>query len=123
MSDARASRISVFIGRTTPLTCPGRLGGYMLGKAHMRPGSGAAPGYSSWPRWDGRKPVPRVVGLKACLAQRGTFRQDAPADHDAGSGPTHPKETTMRFYTEQHRFYAGVDLHARTLSLCVLDQA
>lgn len=29
----------------------------------------------------------------------------------------------MRFYTEQHRFYAGVDLHARTLSVCVLDQA
>ena len=27
----------------------------------------------------------------------------------------------MRFYNQQHRFYAGVDLHARTLSLCVLD--
>ncbi len=27
----------------------------------------------------------------------------------------------MRFYTQQHRFYAGVDLHARTLHLCVLD--
>jgi len=29
----------------------------------------------------------------------------------------------MRFYNQQHRFYAGVDLHARTLYLCVLDQA
>jgi transposase len=27
----------------------------------------------------------------------------------------------MRFYTSQHRFYAGVDLHARSLHLCVLD--
>jgi transposase len=27
----------------------------------------------------------------------------------------------MRFYTRQHRFYCGVDLHARTLALCVLD--
>ena len=29
----------------------------------------------------------------------------------------------MRFYAQQHRFYAGIDLHARTLHLCVLDQA
>jgi transposase len=27
----------------------------------------------------------------------------------------------MRFYQGQHRFYCGIDLHARTLSLCVLD--
>src|SRR6266508_4555960 len=27
----------------------------------------------------------------------------------------------MRFSTQTHRFYCGVDLHARTLSLCVLD--
>jgi hypothetical protein len=29
----------------------------------------------------------------------------------------------MRFYTQQHRFYCGVDLHARTMYLCILDQA
>jgi len=29
----------------------------------------------------------------------------------------------MRFYTGQHRFYCGIDLHTRTLSLCVLDSA
>jgi transposase len=29
----------------------------------------------------------------------------------------------MRFYTEQHRFYCGVDLHTRTMSICILDQA
>ena len=27
----------------------------------------------------------------------------------------------MRFYNEQHRFYCGVDLHARTMYLCILD--
>ena len=29
----------------------------------------------------------------------------------------------MRFYTQQHLFYCGVDLHARSLYLCVLDPA
>jgi hypothetical protein len=29
----------------------------------------------------------------------------------------------MRFYTAQHRFYCGVDLHARTMYLCILDHA
>jgi transposase len=33
-----------------------------------------------------------------------------------------PKETMMRFYNQPHRFYAGIDLHARSLYLCVLDQ-
>ena len=27
----------------------------------------------------------------------------------------------MRFYTEQHQHYCGIDLHARTLYLCILD--
>jgi hypothetical protein len=28
----------------------------------------------------------------------------------------------MRFYTQPHQFYCGIDLHARTMSLCVLNQ-
>lgn len=28
----------------------------------------------------------------------------------------------MRFYNKAHRYYAGVDLHAKTLYLCILDQ-
>jgi transposase len=28
----------------------------------------------------------------------------------------------MRFYTKQHKFYCGIDLHARTMYLCVLNQ-
>ena len=27
----------------------------------------------------------------------------------------------MRFYSSAHRFYCGVDLHARTMYLCILD--
>jgi len=27
----------------------------------------------------------------------------------------------MRFYNQPHRFYCGIDLHARTLAVCVLD--
>ncbi|HKB36015.1 MAG TPA: IS110 family transposase [Gemmataceae bacterium] len=27
----------------------------------------------------------------------------------------------MRFYNQRHRFYCGVDLHARTLAVCILD--
>ena len=27
----------------------------------------------------------------------------------------------MRFYTGQHRYYCGIDLHARTMYVCVLD--
>jgi transposase len=29
----------------------------------------------------------------------------------------------MRFYTDTHRFYCGVDLHARTMHVCILDDA
>jgi hypothetical protein len=27
----------------------------------------------------------------------------------------------MRFYTQPHRFYCGIDLHARTMHVCILD--
>ena len=29
----------------------------------------------------------------------------------------------MQFYTGQHKFYCGIDLHTPTMNLCVLDQA
>ena len=29
----------------------------------------------------------------------------------------------MRFYDGQRQFYCGIDLHARTMYLCILDQA
>ena len=29
----------------------------------------------------------------------------------------------MRFYIKQHQFYCGIDLHARLLAICIVDQA
>ena len=29
----------------------------------------------------------------------------------------------MRFYTQQHQYYCGIDLHARSMYLCILNQA
>ncbi len=29
----------------------------------------------------------------------------------------------MRFYTQQHQYYCGIDLHARSMYLCILDQS
>ena len=28
----------------------------------------------------------------------------------------------MRFYTQPHQYYCGIDLHARSMDLCILDQ-
>ena len=28
----------------------------------------------------------------------------------------------MRFYTNQHKYYCGVDLHARKIYVCILDE-
>ena len=29
----------------------------------------------------------------------------------------------MRFYTKEHRYYCGIDLHARSMYLCILTQS
>jgi len=28
----------------------------------------------------------------------------------------------MKFYNQQHKFYCGIDLHARKMFVCILDQ-
>ena len=28
----------------------------------------------------------------------------------------------MRFYTKQHKFYCGIDLHTKKMYLCILDE-
>jgi len=28
----------------------------------------------------------------------------------------------MRFYNQQHKYYCGIDLHARKMYVCILDQ-
>jgi transposase len=32
------------------------------------------------------------------------------------------KEAYMNFYTEQHKYYCGIDLHAKSMYLCILNQ-
>jgi len=73
----------------------------------------------------GRKPVPRVYGLKTARLrpQRGIFRKGAPSNHDAGSNSRSHRSAMMRFYDQPHRFYCGIDLHARSMYLCILDHA
>jgi transposase len=36
---------------------------------------------------------------------------------------TKKEETSMRFYNTQHPFYCGIDLHARAMYVCILNQA
>ena len=33
------------------------------------------------------------------------------------------EETITRFYTEQHQYYCGIDLQARSIYLCIMDQS
>jgi len=36
---------------------------------------------------------------------------------------TKPKgESSMKFYTTLHNYYCGIDLHAKILYVCILDQ-
>jgi transposase len=35
----------------------------------------------------------------------------------------HKEETWMNFYTHQHKHYCGIDLHARAMYVCSLDQS
>jgi hypothetical protein len=58
------------------------------------------------------------------LSQSWDFQEGRTFQPRCGLRAAHPKETMiMRFYTVNHRFYCGIDLHARTMHLCVLDQA
>src|SRR6266704_5996754 len=42
--------------------------------------------------------------------------KSSPKGDKKGGGP-------MKFYTQQHPHYCGIDLHARTMYLCILNQA
>jgi transposase len=57
--------------------------------------------------------VAQHPGLLGCPVQRyGGETQNSP-----------PKEETwMNFYTQQHKHYCGIDLHARAMYVCILDQ-
>src|SRR5437899_1491271 len=63
-------------------------------------------------------------------AQRGIFRKDRalPTTMRAQAPTPIARRPSMRFYKQPleeqpHRFYCGVDLHARCMYLCILDAA
>ena len=33
-----------------------------------------------------------------------------------------PEETSMQFYNGQHRYYCGIDLHARQMYVCIVNR-
>jgi hypothetical protein len=37
--------------------------------------------------------------------------------------PIPKEETWMNFYTRQHKHYCGIDLHAKAMYVCILDQS
>src|SRR5215204_1988502 len=60
---------------------------------------------------DARPPFP--AGLVSCLTIQGCHVTRSQVER----GPQ------MRFYTQQHKHYCGIDLHARQMYLCILDSA
>src|SRR5438105_3068219 len=73
--------------------------------------------------WAGACPN-KKAGSRTCLVPTVGFsgKTHFPTTMRA-QAPAQTKETMMRFYNRQHRFYCGIDLHARTLAVCILDQA
>src|SRR6185503_17429913 len=87
-------------------------------KANVRPRSAAAPGYSSWP------PLPAEAAFPFRLAMPKGSRRCSVGLQRWLRAPLHPSSTeaTMRFYQQQHEFYCGVDLHARSMHVCIVDR-
>ena len=57
------------------------------------------------------------------LSMKGrAFRTSLKLKWFSGFGTPNSRRPMMRFYLEQHPFYCGVDLHAKTLHACVIDQ-
>ena len=92
----------------------GRAGRRPLHRLILRAGRGS--GLTNRPR-----AVSRVAGLVEWMVTYHGLFSRAPLKRPATSVPY--SETMMRFSTQQHRCYCGIDIHARTLALCVLDEA
>ena len=76
------------------------------------------------PHGDGPEPgakVKRDRGLAPGPSVEVSASAQGAGNHDAGSGRPVATEAKMRTYNQQHRFYAGVDLHARSMFTHVLD--
>ena len=66
------------------------------------------------------------TGSRTCLGPTWDFQAGRTCQPRCGlRRRTHAQRRTMtmRFYTCAHRFYCGVDLHARTTYLCILERA
>src|SRR3954452_6808101 len=73
-------------------------------------------------RRDGWEPVPKGRDQGVTLVSAWDFQEGRTFLPRCGlRPPPGPREYAMRFYNQQHRFYCGVDLHARTMYLCILD--
>src|SRR5947209_1911454 len=76
---------------------------------------------------DGPGPCPKGIRARSreASAQAWNFQEgrSLPTTMRAQAPGPMPKETVMRFYNKPHAFYCGVDLHARTMYLCILDHA
>src|SRR6516165_2052746 len=76
---------------------------------------------SSWPRWDGREPVPiRMRDQGGALSQRGSFRERVPPTTIWDQAPD-PQGDHDEILFKSASIYAGIDLHARSMHVCVLD--
>src|SRR5262245_31709665 len=57
-----------------------------------------------------------VILIQASSAARCSGMVAVPKIHP------HEEEAWMNFYTHQHKHYCGIDLHARAMYVCILDQ-
>jgi len=96
-----------------------------LPSTSMRGESAAAPGYFLCPHGDGPEPgtkVKRDRGLAPGPSVEVSAGAQGVGNHDAGSGrPVATEASNMHVYNQPHAFYAGVDLHARSMFTHVLD--
>jgi transposase len=86
----------------------------------------------SWRENAGRQLLPKAGAQRTLAAVACTplilIEAPSPADQRgmlraAKTLVTNKEETSMRFYTTQHPFYCGIDLHARTMYVCILSQS
>src|SRR5262245_56033857 len=57
-----------------------------------------------------------LILIQASSAARGSGRMAV------AYKSTLPEDTWMNFYTQQHKHYCGIDLHAKAMYVCILDQ-
>jgi transposase len=78
--------------------------------------------------WKPNAPVQRRAAQRTVRCNRLILIEASPSAYPSGTLAlgkepfTEEEETSMRFDTTQHPFYCGIDLHARSMYVCVLSQ-